>query len=256
MWYCKCSCKVFISQTHLHGKTRHERSPHARQSQCHDFSLISRCGPSLCECPRATCTEKLFVSWLMFYSCSHTDGFHLLFSPHSLSNSSIPKKPYAMVSDNFNGAWSGLCSCKNFNTSFSPSTSVFQSLQNQAVFLPLLARYGQVKKRKEYSSLFSVYLELSSGTAKKKKRFFSAYECTVWYRNAGVLGSGDYEDRMDLWCSSDQNHSKLWKSGLCPCLSQVRGALTTGRCSPSLLYCSKENKLLYLEEQMVCTFNI
>lgn len=98
-----------------------------------------------------------------------------------------------------------------------------------------------------------MYSELNAGIAKKKRSFFSAHE---WYRNSGLLGSGDYEDRTGVWCSSDQNHSKLWKSGLCPCLSQVRGALPTGRCSPSLLYCSKENKLLYLEEQMVCTSRI
>lgn len=50
--------------------------------------------------------------------------------------------------------------------------------------------------------------------------------------------------------------SFLRKSNLCPCISQVRGALASGRCPPSLLCFSKENKLLYLEEQRVCTSNI
>lgn len=154
MWHCKCSCEVFLSQTHSHGQTLHERSPHARQSQCHDFSLISRCSPSLWERPRATCTEKLFVSWLMFYSCSQTDGFHLLFSPHSRFNSSIPKKPMP---------WSMIISMvrdlasKNFHTSFSPSPSVFQSLQYRLHFFPSCQVWVRKEKKGIFMVIFSVF---------------------------------------------------------------------------------------------------
>lgn len=80
--------KVSISQTHLHERTPHKSHAYAVHIQCHGF-LISRCGPSFCECPRAIFIEKLFVSCLMLYI--HTDGFHLLCFPHSNFNSNIFK---------------------------------------------------------------------------------------------------------------------------------------------------------------------
>lgn len=59
----------------------------------------------------------------------------------------------------------------------SVSTSVFQSLQYQAAFLPLLARYEQVKKG-IFMAIFSIF-RTKFWHCLKKKGFFSAYECTV-----------------------------------------------------------------------------
>lgn len=135
MWHCKGSCEVFLSQTHSHGQTLHERSPHARQSQCHDFPSIRRCGPFSMGVSKGNMYRKTLCELINVLSCSQTDGFHLLFSPHSRFNSSIPKKPLpwsviiAMVRD---------LACKNFHTSFSPSTSVFQSLEYRLHFFPSL----------------------------------------------------------------------------------------------------------------------
>lgn len=111
--------KVWVSQTHLHEKTPHKSHAYAVHIQCHGFSLISRCGLSLYQCPRAIFIEKLFVSWLMLYI--HTHGFHLLCLPPSHFNSSILKSiTWSRVIQ-----WCVHCSCNNIHTSFSAQSLPF-----------------------------------------------------------------------------------------------------------------------------------
>lgn len=149
--------KVWVSQTHLHEKTPHKSHAYAVHIQCHGFSLISRYGPSLYECPRAIFIEKLFVSWLMLYI--HTHGFHLLCLPPSHFNSSILKSiTWSRVIQ-----WCVHCSCNNIHTSFSYSVSPFCSFHHcnykiHFFFLSLLRKV--CKETREYSQLFLVSPEL------------------------------------------------------------------------------------------------
>lgn len=143
--------KVWVSQTHLHEKTPHKSHAYAVHIQYHGFSLISRCGPSLYECPRAIFIEKLFVSWLMLYI--HTHGFHLLYLPPSHFNSSILKS-ITMVKGN-----SMICA-----TIFTPasllslSLLLFPPLQLQDAFLFSFSfTQGYVKKTGGYSVIFSIF---------------------------------------------------------------------------------------------------
>lgn len=68
----------------------------------------------------------------------------------------------------------------------------------------------QVRASKEKNGIFMVIFSIfRTKLWHCHKNFLSAYEYTVQHRNIGVLGSCVYRDRMGLWYSSDQYHSKL-----------------------------------------------
>lgn len=145
--------KVSISQTHLHEKTPHKSHAYAVRIQCRGF-LISRCGPSFYECPRAIFIEKLFVSWLMLYV--HTDGFHLLCFPHSNFNANIFKSiPWSKII--FNGVC--IATAKNF-TPASPIQTLPFALSIAAATGCISSFPFQARASKENKGIFTIIFSI------------------------------------------------------------------------------------------------